>query len=183
MSINLTSYRWSPNERPTLESEKKDLNTPVPQASDPTYADQPVVAVYVPERDGVANPKTVMHLNGAIVNYRQWDQSAAFEGSQQMLAHQLGKVEKLLDQQEEENKSEKIYDDYSLFIVGKDTDPQLYKTLGEVPERTAVLLEHPLHEYPVQAIDAMESHFGRERMYTSVESAVKGIQSALGLTA
>lgn len=143
------------------------------------WQDQPVVAVYIPERDGEISPLVNMDVKDATVHYRTWYGLPGMEGMQQM-HHHMEEQEKLVElQQEEEELREKIHDDYSLFVLHPEVDPQWYEVLGEVKELTGVLLSGQLSEYRVGQVEALQDRMGMESVFTDVGKACLHIERTL----
>jgi hypothetical protein len=150
------------------------------EAIEEGYVDQPIVAVYVPERDGNLQPLVDMDVNGASVHYREWTGTTGMEGMQQILEHRHKVDEKVRAQAEDDAALLAMtHDDYSLFVLSPAVDPSWYETLGEVDELTGVLLTGNLDEYDVKVVEKLEEKLGMESVFTETAKACVCIERIL----
>jgi uncharacterized protein YqfA (UPF0365 family) len=141
---------------------------------------QPVVAIYVPAVDGEVNPLIDMDINGAHVDYREWQGHTTLEGMQQV-DQQLA-VNALTAAQAatiDADLRDATHVDYNLFVIDPAIQPSWYESLGEVKDLTGVLLTGHQSEYNVKALVKLETAIGMENIFTSVGQACVRIERVL----
>lgn len=141
---------------------------------------QPVVMVYVPAVDGEINPLVDMDINGAAVDYRDWQGTTTMEGLQQLEIHNAtmalaaAHVATVNDEIREAT-----HVDYNLFVTNPTVNESWYETLGEVKDLTGVLMTGNQTEYDITAIAKLEAAIGMENIFTSVGQACVRIERVL----
>lgn len=111
------------------------------------YKEQPSVGLYVSD-ESLNRFYRRLRLPGVQLNYRPLQSlNVAQEGMQVMIN---GVVQRYEEEQRERYiaaQKKKRFDDYSLIVIGKDTDPHLYQELEQAPEDQAVVLTDPVDSY------------------------------------
>jgi hypothetical protein len=164
--------RWAHGYKPALEASDLGQATASNSENKEGYVDQPTVAIFDPEVDGNNGP-TNLDMDGVLTKHKQWlAQNAGMEAMQQILVN--GILTGVADIKKQEALAEKaatVYEDYSLFVVGKDTPAHLYEKLENLPEDRGVLLTSPRDQYPEGMLDKVEEVFGRDNIFDSQEGA------------
>ncbi len=136
--------------------------------SQPGYKEQPEVALYLPEEDGVNHVYQQMKTSGVPVVMHTWSIQPGLEASQGLLS-QLIKQQK--DKEEEEEEKEATHSDYSLYVLVPSTKPFLYEQLNG--ENSKVMLAEDAYKYPEAMMDHLVEKVGLENMFLDVDSAVR----------
>lgn len=136
-------------------------------ASQPGYKEQPEVALYLPEEDGVNQIYQQMKTSGVPVVMHTWAIQPGLEASQGLLT-QLIKQQK--DQEEAEEEKEATHSDYSLYALVPSTKPFLYEQLNG--EKAKVILVDDAYKYPEEMMDHLVEKVGLENMFLDVDSAI-----------
>jgi hypothetical protein len=141
---------------------------------------QPVVAVYVPSVDGEVNPLANMDVEGALIDYRDWQGHTSLEGMQQIDQINKHKVyAEALAYSEDSDIRDVTHVDYNLFVISPEIQPSWYDTLGEVKDVTGALLTGNLDEYDVKTIVKLTEALGMENIFNSVGKACVRIERVL----
>lgn len=136
--------------------------------SQPGYKDQPEVALYLPEEDGVNHIYQQMKTSGVPVVQHHWGIQPGLEAKEAILS-QLLKQQK--DQEEAEEDKEKTHSDYSLYALVPTTKPFLYEQLNG--EKTKVMLLDDAYKYPERMMDHLVEKVGLENLFLDVDSAIE----------
>ena len=159
---------------PSLESSEENQNLD-------GYAEQPVVAIYLPERDGVENPLVDLDIQGASLRYLSYPvrPNASVEGMQQMLHQEEKEMEAVRAEAKMAMDQAVEHTDYTLYVFDESTDSQLYKALGEQKDVTGALILGHVDESRLEVVKELEEKLGLESVFYSPGQAAVRIERVL----
>lgn len=140
--------------------------------SQPGYTEQPQVALYLPEEDGVDQVYRKMKTSGVPVVQHTWSIQPGLEANEAILTTLLKQQE---EKREEEEEKAQTYSDYSLYGLVPSTKPFLYEQLNG--EKAKVILVDDAYKYPEEMMDHLVEKVGLENMFLDVDSAVRFYKS------